>query len=178
MSVSPSAAFPLTAVSVNVNSWPSPSSVVAVRSFFPNVVSASVGSTVISFTEYLFSIVGVSSTFALSVPSPLSVIVTVTVAGLPVVVQPSPAASSVIVYLYSPGFSYLISPNGIGFSVVSPLSKSTVALLLAGIGAPAVTAASVKAKVFVFSSSAAAVTFLLPNVVVASVGMTMISFAS
>ena len=80
----------------------------------------------ISPGSYLFLIVGVSSTDALSEPSPLSVMTTVTSASLFVIVQPfslvySPTVS-VIVYLYVPALVYTISPNGISLAPVSAAS--------------------------------------------------------
>ena len=69
----------VSAVSVKVNVWPSPSSVVLVRSFLPNGALTSFGSTV---TSALYSfVITPPVTAALSVPSPLSVTTTVTSIG-------------------------------------------------------------------------------------------------
>ena len=74
------------AASVNVNVWPLPSSVVLARFFSPNLVFVSFGSTV---TSALYSfVITPPVTVALSLPSPLSVTLTVTVIGLSLTFQP------------------------------------------------------------------------------------------
>ena len=93
---------------------------VLIRSFSPNSVLVSFGS-IVTFALYSF-VIFPPVTAAASVPLPLSVTFTVTVTGLPSVVQPSPAASSVIVYVYVPAFVYVISSNGITFVPVLPAS--------------------------------------------------------